>query len=72
MRARSSAWRSWFNTAITNAVTTGQTLEVTATHPATAKVTQFNITCRIDTPVAVDYYRNDRILRTVLRNMAKS
>jgi aconitate hydratase len=28
-------------------------------------------TCRIDTPVEVDYYRNGGILHTVLKKMAK-
>ena len=30
----------------------------------------FPVTCRIDTPVEVDYYRNGGILHTVLRKMA--
>jgi aconitate hydratase len=32
----------------------------------------FVTTCRIDTPVEIDYYRNGGILHTVLRNMLKS
>lgn len=32
----------------------------------------FQATCRIDTPVEVDYYRNGGILHTVLRNFLKS
>jgi aconitate hydratase len=39
--------------------TTGETLE-------------FTTTCRIDTPVEVEYYRNGGILHTVLRKMAAS
>ena len=31
----------------------------------------FQTTCRIDTPVEVDYYRNGGILHTVLRNFLK-
>ena len=31
----------------------------------------FSTTCRLDTPVEVDYYRNGGILQTVLRNLAK-
>ncbi|MDY7108964.1 MAG: hypothetical protein SYC29_10045, partial [Planctomycetota bacterium] len=31
---------------------------------------EFTCTCRIDTPVEVDYYRNGGILHTVLRKMA--
>jgi aconitate hydratase len=29
------------------------------------------LTCRVDTPVEVDYYRNGGILQTVLRNFLK-
>ncbi|MEM9790500.1 MAG: aconitase family protein, partial [Planctomycetota bacterium] len=57
---------------LANDVQPGQTIPVTATHPATGKVTTFGTTCRIDTPVEVDYYRNGGILHTVLRNMAAS
>ena len=32
---------------------------------------RFPVTCRIDTPVEVDYYRNGGILPTVLRKLAK-
>jgi aconitate hydratase len=32
----------------------------------------FLTTCRIDTPVEVDYYRNGGILHTVLRNFLKA
>jgi aconitate hydratase len=32
---------------------------------------QITMTCRIDTPVEVDYYRNGGILQTVLRNFLK-
>ena len=47
-----------------------QTIEVSATHPETGKVSRFKTICRIDTPVEVDYFRNGGILHTVLRNMA--
>ncbi len=33
-------------------------------------VAEFTTTCRIDTPVEVDYYRNGGILHTVLKRMA--
>jgi aconitate hydratase len=33
---------------------------------------KFTATCRIDTPVEVEYFRNGGILHTVLRNMLKS
>ena len=32
---------------------------------------EFLTTCRIDTPVEIQYYRNGGILHTVLRNMLK-
>ncbi|MGL4610106.1 MAG: aconitate hydratase AcnA [Trueperaceae bacterium] len=32
----------------------------------------FNVVCRIDTPVEIDYYRNGGILHTVLRNIHAS
>ncbi|MCP3979019.1 MAG: aconitate hydratase, partial [bacterium] len=35
-------------------------------------VIEFTTTCRVDTPVEVDYYRNGGILHTVLRKMAAS
>jgi aconitate hydratase len=38
---------------------------------ADGSVVQFITTCRIDTPVEVEYYRNGGILHTVLRKMAK-
>ncbi len=59
-----------FNIAVTDAVQPRQDIQVTATKPDGQK-TQFNTTCRIDTPVEVDYYRNGGILHTVLRKMAK-
>ena len=48
-----------------------QDVSVTATQADGSTVT-FVVTCRIDTPVEVDYYRNGGILNTVLRNMAGS
>jgi aconitate hydratase len=33
---------------------------------------EFTCTCRIDTPVEIEYYRNGGILHTVLRNMLKA
>ncbi|MEZ6047916.1 MAG: aconitate hydratase AcnA [Planctomycetaceae bacterium] len=48
-----------------------QTIEVKATKPDGSMVV-FTTTCRIDTPVEVEYYRNGGILHTVLRQLAKS
>jgi aconitate hydratase len=44
------------------------TVRVTAPNCA---ATEFVATCRIDTPVELDYYRNEGILHTVLRNMLR-
>ncbi|MFN0051665.1 MAG: aconitate hydratase AcnA [Planctomycetales bacterium] len=47
-----------------------QTISVTATKADGAKV-KFQTTCRIDTPVEVDYYRHGGILHYVLRQLAR-
>jgi aconitate hydratase A / 2-methylisocitrate dehydratase len=59
-----------FDIPVNDTVKPRQTIKVTATKPDGSK-TAFDTTCRIDTPVEVDYYRNGGILHTVLRNMAK-
>ncbi|HVS72484.1 MAG TPA: aconitate hydratase AcnA [Phycisphaerae bacterium] len=59
-----------FDVAITDSVKPRQDIHVTATKKNGTKV-EFDTTCRIDTPVEVDYYRNGGILHTVLRNMAR-
>ena len=46
-----------------------QQIAVKATRPAGGTI-DFTTTCRVDTPVEVDYYRNGGILHTVLRRMA--
>ncbi|MCP4786519.1 MAG: aconitate hydratase AcnA [Fuerstiella sp.] len=48
-----------------------QAVEVTA-RKSNGEEVHFVTTCRIDTPVEVDYYRNGGILHTVLRQLAKS
>ncbi|MBC23593.1 MAG: aconitate hydratase AcnA [Phycisphaerae bacterium] len=48
-----------------------QVISVTATRSDGSTV-HFDTTCRIDTPVEVDYYRNGGILHAVLRRMAKN
>ena len=60
-----------FDVAVDDHVTPRSTIRVTATKQDGSKV-EFDTTCRIDTPVEVDYYRNGGILHTVLRRMAKS
>jgi aconitate hydratase len=46
-----------------------QEIRVRATRPD-GKTVEFATTCRVDTPVEVEYYRNGGILHTVLRRMA--
>ena len=52
---------------VTDGIKPMERLTVTATADA-GRVTQFQVTARLDTPVEVDYYRNGGILHTVLRN----
>ena len=47
-----------------------QAVEVTATRDD-GSIVHFVVTCRIDTPVEIDYYRNGGILHTVLRQLAQ-
>jgi aconitate hydratase len=47
-----------------------QDVKVTATS-ADGKKLEFVTTCRIDTPIEIEYYKNGGILQTVLRNMLK-
>ena len=58
-----------FDIAIDDGVEPLQALKVTATKADGTNVA-FEVTCRIDTPVEVDYYRNGGILHTVLRKIA--
>ena len=60
-----------FDIAIDDSVEPLQTLKATATKRDGATVS-FEVTCRIDTPVEVDYYRNGGILHTVLRKIANA
>jgi aconitate hydratase len=48
-----------------------QTVRVTATHPG-GKVTEFDTSARVDTPIEVEYLRNGGILHYVLRSMART
>ena len=43
---------------------------MTATKPD-GRTLRFEATCRIDTPVEVEYYRNGGILQTVLRRLMR-
>jgi aconitate hydratase len=59
-----------FNIPVDDGIQPRQTLAITAAHPD-GKVTEFEVICRIDTPVEVEYFRNGGILHTVLRRMAR-
>jgi len=48
-------------------VTPKQTVSVSARDPETDKVCRFEVICRLDSPVEIEYYRNGGILQTVLR-----
>jgi len=57
-----------FDVAVDDTVQPRQLLTVTATDASGASKT-FQVQCRIDTPVEVDYYRNGGILQTVIRKL---
>ncbi len=60
-----------FDIAIDDQLKPRQAVEVTARR-ANGDEVHFVTTCRIDTPVEVEYYRNGGILHTVLRQLLKS
>ncbi|WP_437206986.1 aconitate hydratase AcnA [Planctomicrobium sp. SH664] len=60
-----------FDVALNDDLKPGQAVEVTA-HRANGEDVHFVTTCRIDTPVEVEYYRNGGILHKVLRDLLKS
>jgi aconitate hydratase len=59
-----------FDVEVPSGLKSRQDLQVRATG-ADGKTKTFTVTCRIDTPVEVDYYKNGGILHTVLRRLAK-
>jgi aconitate hydratase len=60
-----------FEVAIDDNVKPRQAIEVTA-RKADGEEIHFVTTCRIDTPVEVEYYRNGGIMHTVLRQLLKA
>ena len=56
-------------TGMAQGLVAGKTLHVKAT-AGNGKVTDFDVTCRLDTPAEVDYYLHGGILQYVLRNLA--
>ena len=59
-----------FEVALNDSLKPRQAIEVTATK-SDGEVVHFVTTCRIDTPVEVEYYRNGGIMHTVLRSLLK-
>ena len=60
----------WFSpSGVADGLTPGKRLTVKATGEQGTK--EFGVTCRIDTPNELDYYRNGGILAFVLRQLAK-
>ena len=59
-----------FDIEVDDGVEPRQEIRVTATGHTGSNI-EFMTTCRIDTPIEVDYYRNGGILHTVLRKMAE-
>jgi len=57
-----------FDIAVDDAVEARSLISVTATRSDGSQVT-FEVMCRLDTPVEIDYYRNGGILHTVLRTL---
>lgn len=60
-----------FDIRIDDSLRPGADVQVTVTNPD-GSVNSFLTTCRIDTPVELDYYRNGGILQTVLRQLLKT
>ncbi len=58
-----------FDFDVPDPITPGCKVNVAAKHPKTGRKTDFAVTCRIDTPVEVEYHRHGGILHMVLRRM---
>ena len=56
---------------IAEGISPGKKLKVNA-RTSDGKSKSFTTACRIDTPMEVDYYKNDGILQYVLRALLKS
>lgn len=63
-----SAGTEVFNIELTEKLAPGDTLQVRAESDS-GPDTSFEVSCRLDTPVEVTYWRNGGILNTVLRGM---
>ncbi|MEC7582821.1 MAG: aconitate hydratase AcnA [Planctomycetota bacterium] len=58
-----------FSVALDDDLEPRQKLTVTSVDADSGQTKTFEVVCRIDTPVEVDYYRNGGILQTVLRKL---
>ena len=56
---------------INNQLKPRQDIKVSAQNPDDGSKKEFTVFCRLETPVEIDYFRNGRILPTVLRKLAK-
>ena len=62
--------REIFDIAINDSLKPNDLVNVVATEPKTAKTISFNLQCRIDTPIEMEYFLNGGILQTVVRRIA--
>ena len=62
----------FYNIEIPTDIRPGQEIKVSVSNQTDGKGVNFVTTCRIDTPVEVEYYRNGGILHTVLRRLLKT
>ncbi len=62
--------RESFDIVVNDNLRPSDSVTVIATREDGSKI-EFNVRCRIDTPVEIDYYRNGGILQTVLRSFMK-
>ena len=61
----------FFDIEIPPSLSPGQEIKISVRNQADGKSIDFLTTCRIDTPVEIEYYRNGGILQTVLRRLLK-
>jgi len=59
-----------FDIAVGDDLSPGQDVKVHVVNKEGEPI-EFSTTCRIDTPVEIEYYRNGGILHTVLRNILR-
>ena len=62
----------FYNIEIPSGIKPGQDINVSVSNQSNGNGVNFITTCRIDTPVEIEYYRNGGILHTVLRRLLKA